>query len=101
MTMLDTDQEQSKESQAWHGFAIQGRKETVQPIRFITGFGHNRLITAKQDDVISVKQMVSNKYPVNLAPANDCMVKALNGPIATPFLCPARDAQHGHPSGHR
>src|SRR4029453_8264000 len=45
--------------------------------------------------------MVANQHPLQRAPAQASREKTLHGPIAAPFVGPASQAPHRHPTGHR
>jgi hypothetical protein len=97
---LDTDQRHGEKGKPWHGLAVQARKETIQTMRTLAGFGHDDFIASSQVDIIRAVHMLTEEHPKQDRPWNDCGEKALDGTIAPTFTGPAGDAQHRHPSRH-
>ena len=97
---LDTDQRQGEKGQPWHGLAVQARKETIQAMRTLAGFGHDDFIASGQIDIIRAVDMLTEEHPKQDRPGNDRGEKALDGTIAPAFAGPAGDSQHRDPSCH-
>ena len=98
--LLDTDQGHGEEGQAWHRLAIQARKETIEAIGALAGFGDHDFIASGQGDVIRAVHILTEEHPKQHGPRNDRGEKALDGARAAAWAGPARHAQHRAPARH-
>ena len=98
---FDTDEGDTQKIQSRDDFPIQGGKKPVSSIRLLARFRHHHVITAYQDHIIGLSQMVPNQYPLQRSPTYAGGEQTLDRPVTAPFASPARHAPHRHASGHR
>ncbi len=97
---LDTHERQGEEGQPGDGLAVQARKEPIQAMRVLAGFGDDDVIARDEVDVTRTVHLVPEEDPKQKAPREDRGEKALDGAIAAAFARPAGHAEHGDASGH-
>ena len=59
------------------------------------------MISAHQEDIIGVQQLLANQDEVELTPMNAGRKKTLDRPVTAAFAGPARQTSHGHTTAHR
>ena len=100
MALFYTDQRQRKKGHPWNRFAVETRKETIQPMRTLAGLGHHDFIARQQVGRPALPQLLAEKHPKQRAPRYHRAEKPLHRPIAPAFPTPARYPLHGHTPAH-
>src|SRR5690606_4314004 len=91
-------QGKSEKRETWNDALLKTREKTIQPIGFFASFTHHDFITCHNILIFGFQKAFLKKQPLERSPRKNSMIKALDGSIASTFLCPAREAQHRYSS---
>jgi hypothetical protein len=97
---LGADQRQTKEGQTRNYAVEHTSKEAIQAMGLVARFANRHFITGQQANVVWPIQMVAKEDLKQGRPGQGRVEKALHREITPTLTGPARDAEHGDPTGH-
>src|SRR2546421_7171581 len=86
---LDAHERETQKPKPRDDFAIEGREKPIQAMRRLARFRRHHVIACRHDHIVCISQMGTNQQPLELAPAERGVEKALHRAVTAPLAGPA------------